>query len=67
MMDSAWSKELPTEPGWYWWRQQPTDPPDARYVHADDDGALHMSDGYGGSDPVEGAGGEWQRVEEPKP
>jgi hypothetical protein len=53
-----WTKEPPTEPGWYWWREDATRLPYPRHVRHDGDGVLYVI-GYQFPTVAE-YGGEWQ-------
>lgn len=62
---SAWSSELPTEPGPYWHRFEPDVEPEPVQVVRTADGKLYRVGGFS-RQLVTSARGEWQRIPEPR-
>jgi hypothetical protein len=67
----AWSKELPTEQGWYWWWNEDPDsePVPVSILKSGVDGRCFASMGQLGwtrAQNVEDMGGWWMRMVEPE-
>ncbi len=55
----TWSKQPPTEPGWYWWRQFPDSRPMAESVQMAGGELRLVVEASGTGYDLEGYGGEW--------
>ncbi len=62
---SAWSRELPTEPGWYWYRGPGQACECLAQLAGQKDVTLYLADGEQ-SWHRDNLTGEWQRVAEPR-
>ena len=68
---TAWSRERPTKPGWYWWRYNEHSPVHATKIEqgngADNDGLWYARENsYVPSNAVYLQYGEWQGPLDPK-
>lgn len=57
VMIDRWSKEMPTEPGLYWWRYRGSNVTMIITVARDDQGALWVQQGTGREVPLGNWGG----------
>lgn len=67
---SEWTKQPPTEPGWYWWRDEIDIPPDnePRWVYLSPAGLMTENDDVDlNVSPPEELDGEWwpEQISEP--
>lgn len=62
----TWTRDVPTKPGWYWWRDKQPGVIFLRiYLIYDFDGTLMVDEGEEWK-PVSDKGGEWQGPLEPE-
>jgi len=61
---TAWTREKPTKPGWYWWRWAPKSLMLVLDVHVRDGKMQAFS--YLGLNPIDECDGEWQGPIEPE-
>lgn len=50
-----WTKDTPTQEGWYWWKREPENNPSVRHVWGDPEDLMVWSRVDGGN----AAGGYW--------
>lgn len=65
MSDTAWRKEPPDSEGW-WWRTNPDDEEIVRIIRTSNGTLASLEVGWPGEYDIHD-GGEWQKVEGPKP